>query len=183
MKNFKNTCMLLLLLTAINVGAQENNEAIPESDKISIGLGMGLDYGGFGGNILFYPAPKIGLFAGLGYPLAGVGYNVGVKFRLLTKKPSKVNAYLMGMYGYNSSIYIQDGKEYNKLFYGPTFGLGIDTRYNPKKVGYWTFAILIPVRGSDVDAYIDDLKNNHNVEFKNDLFPLGFSVGYRFVID
>ncbi len=183
MKTLKKLCVLLFFITAINVSAQENSAVVPDYDKISLGLGMGLDYGGFGGNILYYPAPKIGLFIGVGYPLAGVGYNVGVKLRLLTNKPSKVNAYLLGMYGYNSSIYIKDGKDFNKLFYGPTFGLGLDTHYNPKKTGYWSFALLIPVRGSDVDDYINDLKNNHNVEFKNDLFPLGFSVGYRIVID
>jgi hypothetical protein len=182
MKTDKTTLLLFLLFAAFCANAQEKNANVSEPDKVSIGLGFGLDHGGIGGNVIFYPAPKIGLFAGLGYPLAGVGYNVGVKFRLLTKKPSKVTAYLLGMYGYNTSIYVQDSKEYNKLFFGPSFGAGIDTHYNPMKVGYWSFALLIPVRGSDVDAYMDDLTNNHNIEFKNSLPPITFSVGYKFVI-
>ena len=174
--------LLFFAIAASSVRAQETITSVRESDKVSIGLGFGLDYGGFGGNIVFYPAPKIGLFAGLGYPLAGVGYNVGAKLRLLTPKVSKVNAYLLAMYGYNSAIYVQDAKDYNKLFYGPSFGFGIDTHYNPMKVVYWSFALMIPVRGTDVDNYINDLKTNHNVDFKNALPPIAFSVGYRFVI-
>jgi hypothetical protein len=182
MKTIKSAILMFLFVGALFASAQENNSSALVSDQVSIGLGFGLDYGGFGGNVVYYPAPKIGIFVGLGYPLAGVGYNVGAKLRLLTKKASKVNAYLIGMYGYNSSIYVQDGKEYNKLFYGPSFGIGIDTHYNPMKVGYWSFAMLIPVRGSDVNDYMNDLKNNHNIEFKNALPPITFSVGYRFVI-
>jgi hypothetical protein len=183
MKTLKIAFLVILILGTFISKAQETKVAYSELDKATLGFGLGLDYGGFGGNFVYYPVPKVGLFVGVGYPLAGLGYNFGAKFRFVSKNPTKVNAYLIGMYGYNAAIYIADNEEYNKLFYGPTFGFGIDTRYYPKKAGYWSFALLIPIRSAEVDKYMDDLKNNHNIEFKNSLIPVGFSVGYRIVLD
>lgn len=153
-------------------------------DKFSLGLGLGMDYGGIGGSLLVYPQRNIGLFCGVGYAFAGAGYNVGAKFRIVSEQStSAVTPYLLAMYGYNAAIAVKDGEEFNKLFYGVTFGAGIDYRSSRSSSGYWTFALLIPIRSSDVQPYIDDLKNFHGVEFKNDLLPIGISVGYRFILN
>jgi hypothetical protein len=151
-------------------------------DKFSFGLGLGMDYGGIGANILVYPQTNFGLFAGLGYPLAGFGYNAGIKLRLTKEQPtSKTHPYIIGMYGYNSAIYVVNGTNYNKLFYGPTVGFGLDLRSKYGRIGFWTLALLIPIRGSDVKNYIDDLQNKQNVNFKSKLLPVGVSIGYRFI--
>ena len=71
----------------------------------------------------------------------------------------------------------------NKIFYGPSLGLGLDLRLNPMKRGYWAIALLLPIRSSEVNDYINDLKTEHNIIFKNELIPVGFSIGYRFVIN
>ena len=112
------------------------------------------------------------------------GYNAGAKIRLVSKKSTaKVHPYFIGMYGYNTVIVITNASQYNKFFYGPTFGFGLDFRSNFANSGYWSLALLIPIRGSEVNAYMDDLKTNHNIEFKNDLLPIGISFGYRFIIN
>lgn len=83
---------------------------------------MGLDFGGFRGSLLYYPHKNIGVFAGVGYSLIGVGYNAGVKLRLLSKKPTyRVNPYFMLMYGYYASIKVTNSttnhkKEINRRF-------------------------------------------------------------------
>ncbi len=87
------------------------------------------------------------------------------------------------MYGYNAAIAVSNATEYNKLFYGPTFGFGIDYRSSKESIGYWSFAILVPIRSSDVDNYIDDLKTNHGATFSSSLSPIGISLGYRFILD
>jgi hypothetical protein len=177
--------LLLLLFIFIPITrtyAQVNTSPEVEYDKITIGLGMGLDYGGFGGNVLYYPAKNIGIFGGIGYALAGTGYNAGLKLRLITQKQSRVVPYATVMYGYNAAIYVMNDNRYNKLFYGPSFGLGLDAPWNPTKKGYFSFALLYPVRGKEVDNYIDDLKKNHNVEFKTELLPIAFSFGFRFIL-
>jgi len=159
----------------------ENNISpdIQPMDALSFGLGIGFDYGGFGGNVLLYPQKNIGIFAGAGYAMIGMGFNAGCKLRIA--KSEKANPYFIAMYGYNTAIGIKDGEQYNKFFYGTTIGVGLDLK--PTRIGYLTFALLLPFRGKEVDDYLNDLKNNHGVTFKTDLLPIGFSIGYRFMIN
>ncbi len=181
----KRTKIILTLLIAMAMYAQgQETEELPVfTDKTSLGIGIGLDYGGIGGNLLYYPHKNVGVFAGVGHALAGLGYNIGVKARLLPSKPGgKIAWHLMAMYGYNAAVYVQGGTQYNKLFYGPSFALGFDHKKSPEKRGYWSLDIILPIRSSEVQDYFDDLKENHNVEFKNGLFPIGISFGYRIVL-
>jgi hypothetical protein len=192
MKQSKVYLLLGFLLIAVQLNAQDNvylpiqqeNISGPvQSDKMTIGLGTGLDYGGLGAGLLFYPVKNVGLFAGAGYAISGLGFNAGAKIRFLSKKPfSKITPYIVGMYGYNAAIYVADAEEYNKLFYGPSFGVGIDYRSRPEKRGYWSFALLVPIRSSEAKDYIDDLEQNHGVEFGIGLLPIAISIGYRFIL-
>lgn len=180
MKTVKFFTFLVLFFCAILSIAQES----PSYDKLTIGVGGGLDYGGLGGNVSFYPTRSVGFFAGAGYAFAGLGLNGGVKLRILPKNPEKkVIPFGLLMYGYNAAIVVSNDSQYDKMFYGASAGLGIDFRPKPVGKGYWSFALLLPFRSSEVDDYIDDLKNNHGVEFKNNLFPVGFSIGYKFIIN
>ncbi|MBN2638058.1 MAG: hypothetical protein JXR65_03105 [Bacteroidales bacterium] len=153
-------------------------------DKLSVGLGLGMNFGGIGGNFMLYPQKNVGLFVGAGYAYAGVGLNAGVKVRFPKKnKFEHMTPYLLAMYGYNAAIHVTNATEYDKFFYGPTVGFGFDWKSHEKARGYWTAAILVPVRSADVQTYMDDLKNNHGVEFKSDLFPVAISIGYRIVLE
>ncbi len=153
-------------------------------DKVSLGAGMGMDFGGFGGNLLVYPQRNIGLFGGIGYAFAGTGYNIGAKIRFVSENTrSKAAFYGLAMYGYNAAIAVSNATEFNKLFYGPTIGFGFDYKTHPSKKGYWTFAVLLPIRSSDVDDYIKDLEDHHSIEFKNALMPIGITLGYRIILN
>lgn len=163
--------------------ASTKQEVLRKTDQLSFGLGIGLDYGGLGCNFLYYPAKSIGLFAGAGYPLAGFGFNAGLKIRIVPEKSkSGFVPYGLIMYGYNAAIAVQNASRFNKLFYGPTVGLGFEFLPRQSRSGFWTFALLVPVRSAEVDKYMDDLEENHGVQFDNRLFPVGFSLGYRWLI-
>jgi hypothetical protein len=173
----------LFVFAAVSVQAQEGITTVRSnrSDQFSIGPGFGLDYGGIGINALFYPQENIGVFAGAGYDLNGLGYNVGIKARLMTNR--RIDPYLLAMYGYNAVIVVADASIFNKTFYGPSFGVGMDFRSRkPMKTGYWSLAILVPIRGSEVEAYSDDLEDHHGIKFDNELIPVGISIGYHFII-
>jgi hypothetical protein len=188
MKLINVTPLICIISITVQLSAQDTIQQDPfqesrQTDKLSIGLGAGLDFGGFGGNVIYYPIQNVGLFGGVGYALAGAGYNVGLKYRYIPKKPtSKIDPYGMIMYGYNAAIAVLNANQYNKLFFGPTLGVGIDFNRKPMNKGYWSFALLIPIRNSEVNEYIDDLENNHGAEFQNRLFPVGISVGYKLII-
>ncbi|MBI2269987.1 MAG: hypothetical protein HYU69_06455 [Bacteroidetes bacterium] len=153
-------------------------------DKAAIGLGVGLDLGGIGANVLVYPGRKnLGFFAGTGYAIAGVGFNAGIKFRIKFNKDFAVAVpYVLAMYGYNAAITVKNAESYNRVFYGPSFGLGIDIRSKPSGKRYVSLSFIVPVRNSDVYDYINYLKSNSPVVFKNQLMPVVLSIGYRIIV-
>lgn len=161
------------------------NGQIPNKfDKFSPGVGLGLDYGGIGLNMLIYPQNNIGVFGGLGYAFAGAGFNAGVKARIVSDfSKSKASTYGLMMYGYNTLIIIKNASNLNKLFYGPTIGVGFDYKSHPDKNNYWSFALLVPLRGSKVKNYIDDLEQNRNVRFEGELLPIAVTMGYRIILN
>lgn len=186
MRNLTIIALILLVTTYLNAqnGNQQNPfQASTPVDQVSLGIGGGLDYGGFGGNLTYYPAQSVGLFGGVGYALAGVGFNAGVKYRYIPDKPdARVRPFGLVMYGYNAAIVVINASQHNKFFYGPTVGAGIDFHRNLQKRGYWSFAIFVPIRKSEVKEYMEDLENNLGVEFQNSLYPVAVSIGYRFII-
>lgn len=154
----------------------------PGYDRVSAGIGIGPDYGGLGANLMVYPQRNIALFAGGGYALAGFGYNAGAKLCFRSERViPRANCYLLGMYGYNTAVIVSNKAEFNKFFYGPTLGFGIDTRHLPWKAGYWAFALLFPMRSQEVDEYVTYLKEQHKAEL-SDFLPFSFSIGYRLVL-
>ena len=156
MKIFLSCLLIMILFFAFQAEAQvaapapggakvATRATTVETDMVSAGLGAGLDFGGFGANLIVYPHQNIGAFLGVGYALAGVGYNLGIKGRILSSK-GKVNPYLLAMYGYNTAIWIVDAPEWNELFSGPTFGIGLDIGPKPGKAGYWSLSSLSAIR-------------------------------------
>jgi hypothetical protein len=147
-------------------------------NKVDIGLGMGLDYGGFGGRITVLPSQHVGVFGGLGYALAGVGYNFGFNYRISPDK--RVVPVLHAMYGYNAALKITGDFEVNKLYYGPSFGFGLNfkNRWVPKN--FFNIELLVPIRDSQYERdlqFYEDL----GVSF-NQTFPITITLGYHFGI-
>ena len=148
-------------------------------EYIGGGFGLGMDYGGYGLKAISFPHPNIGLFAGGGYNLEGFGYNAGLKLRLAFKKRFvKTIPYLTGMYGFNTVIKIENADYLNKVFYGLTLGGGFDFRSGRTSSTYFSVGILFPVRGEEVDRYMNELIYYHNVKFKGSLPPIGLSIGF-----
>ena len=178
-------CLLIICSSFVLQSNSQNSQSEPKPvDKFSLGIGFGLDCGGLGANLMVFPQRNIGIFAGGGYAFAGFGYNFGLKLRAISDKPaSKVSPFILAMYGYNAAIAVMDQKSLNKFFYGPSIGIGLDSRIRHTKNHYWSFALLVPFREAGVQEYMDDLKNMHGVDFQNELFPIAFSVSYKFVFN
>jgi hypothetical protein len=183
MKKAKLYFLFCFVILTNQLNAQESTSVPVPYDKVSIGAGFGQDYGGIGVNLAVYPLKSIGIFGGLGYNLVGAGYNVGAKLRLVSSKPTaKVTPFALGMYGYNAVIRVSGASQFNKVFYGPTFGAGIDFKSYPRSKILYSFALMVPIRSSEVDEYMDDLTTNHYVEFTSDLIPVTFSIGFKYIL-
>ncbi len=181
--NMKKIILLpFILLGAFAMCSAQNNAADTaiKYDVLSFGLGVGFDYGGIGINATIYPQKNIGLFGGVGYALAGVGYNAGLKLRLPGK--GRFTPFITGMYGYNAAIHVSSengfGPSLDKIFYGPTAGIGFDLGLPRRDKTSFSFTLMIPFRSPDVDAYMTYLENTQGVVFKNKLPPIGISIGF-----
>ena len=126
------------------------------------------------------PSPRIGVFAGLGYNLNGLGYNVGASIFLSSDKPNI--PYITAMYGYNGVVVVSNRDDLNKTFYGPSIGFGYEfhSRAKGKEHNFWNIELLIPFRESGFNDYLDDLEDNYGVEYKNKPSPFSICVGYHF---
>lgn len=179
-----NTIHLILLILLcgffMNSKAQTSNRELEPVDMVSLGIGLGLDLGGIGGNLTVYPQRNLGLFWGAGYAFAGLGYNVGIKIRSVSDNPNvRACPFIMAMYGYNTAIAVKGNKGLNNFFYGPTFGIGFDNRIRKNGKGFLSFALLVPIRKSEVWDYIGDINYKPGVDVDKFLWPIAFSVSFR----
>lgn len=164
MKRSIATSLLILCITIIAVG---------QDSKLNIGVGGGLDYGGLGVQTGFRPSERFSLFAGLGYNLDGMGYNIGAQFHFPSEK--KLSWYITGMYGYNAVLIVTGDIKREKTYYGPSAGAGLQLKRGEK--GFWNFELLLPFRTSEFQDDIDAL-DNIGADVTEPL-PVAFSVGYH----
>jgi hypothetical protein len=165
-------CIVSVLLAFGNVLAAQSGQ------KVYIGPGIGLDYGGIGGKVEYLPVKYVGIFGGLGYNLLAVGWNVGALCKI--QPDNIVSPSLMAFYGYNAIFEATDGysAQYRMLSYGMTFGVNLDikrgNRGNKLNVGFF-----VPVRSPE---FMDNYKRavNDSRMAVSLLLPVTVSVGYTF---
>jgi hypothetical protein len=153
-----------------------------KSEAGSVGLGLGLDYGGIGVNLQACLGNSFALSAGVGNSFAGLGYNVGIKVKKNAEKATNgLLPYATLLYGINSIIYVQNMGSYNKMFAGVTPGLGLDIRLSKRSLSCLSIGLIFPIRKPQVQQYIDELKSK-GVVFGKQLQNVAISVGFRFGI-
>ena len=160
----------------INANCQE--QSVPEKPpaKMNVGLGFGLDYGGFGGRFTFLPTDRIALFGAVGWNVIGLGFNGGVNFRISPQK--KISPFIGAMYGYNGAIKVTGSIDFKEVYYGPSFSFGTEI-WSFLKYDYFNIELILPLRPSEYKTDYDELKDM-GVEFKVPSIPVAFSLGYHF---
>lgn len=167
----------------INLKVKKSVEGL-RKEFVTAGIGLGFDFGVMGTNLLVFPQKNIGLFGSLGYNFVDLGFNFGVKIRAhLPNEFIRVDPFIIGMYGYYAAINILNAQDLNKIFYGTTVGAGIDYYFKSTNKMYMSFALLIPIRGSEVQEYITFLQTHYNIQMNNSLSPVGLSFGLHFILD
>lgn len=177
MKGWVKRVLLLTILiaTCLNTFAQTKGPAL------FAGIGIGFDYGGLGGKLELLPEKHIGLFGGLGYDFLSSGWNVGAAYKILPGK--KICPSIIAMYGYNGVFKGNDSytARYNLTSHGPTFGVGIDVAAGIKG-DKLSMTLTLPFRSQQFLDNYDVVKNDANVDIKQGLVPVGFSIGYNFLL-
>ena len=169
-----------LFLSSFIVFSQEKKDSDEKTyPKFNAGFGLGIDYGGIGGRVTVVPVKHAFLFGGIGYNINGLGYNVGAGFRFLPEK--RTCPYFIGMYGYNAVLLVfinsQYEKQYNKTFYGPSAGFGLEQRGSKNGKNYFNIELLYLARSKKFKEYKTKLENDLGAEFF--ILPVSLSVGYH----
>lgn len=171
------THLLIALLTfpvicRCQISTPENSEkeTEPRHSAVYAGFGVGLDYGGFGINVSALPDPHFALFGGVGYVIAGAGYNFGAKIRF---NPKDRFCFTSGyMYGYNGALKVSGSVDYKKVYYGSSIFFGVDHRSRRHPRNFTSLKIIIPFHDpafqNDVNYYNSlgaNLPNPSSVNF------------------
>ena len=139
-------------------------------NRVHIGIGAGLDYGGFGTKLTYTPIEEISLFGGLGYNLVDIGWNAGLSYNIPSEGRLEANPTIM--YGYNAVLQLKN-TNYNEVSYGVTAGFNfiLNSRKNENQ---FNFGIYYPFRSKEfMDQY-------YAFNDKSVLLPITLSVGYNF---
>jgi hypothetical protein len=176
---------LIFVLSFISVFGQfdpnyrkNNPQTVDEATPpINLGLGMGLNYGGFGGRLELVPQKNIAIFGAVGFNLHKAGFNIGAKVKVAAEK--KVSPMFQFMYGYNAVILVVGASEYNKTYYGPSVGGGIELKMGQSQ-NFMEFGLLIPFRNEEFRNDITELQYI-GIDISEPL-PFAISVGYHFKI-
>jgi hypothetical protein len=179
--------IVFILLTVAVAGHTQNAPVKQESPgthlssqkgETTLGLGIGLPYGAIGLRLGVNVTDGLNLFGGAGYQISGLGYNIGI----LKDFPSSsmTQFYLTGMYGTNAAIKILNLSEYDKLYTGPTFGLGLKVNSRKTEGNYWDVGLLVPIRSSDYKEDEMAIKNDSRISEFRSPWPVLIVVGYNF---
>lgn len=154
----------------------------PYKHHFHLGFGTGIEFSGpMGIGFMYTPIKPIGVIMSAGYVEAGFGYNAGLVYRLTSRKRETwVIPYFYGTYGCNTVIKLEHSQSLSKLYYGPTFGTGIEIYPLPGRHSHITIGLGVPIRDKEVDKYIQHLKDQYNKISFNKLNPVSLSVGYKF---
>ena len=150
----------------------------PMQSHFDVGIGAGLDYGGYGFKFEAYPVSYVSLFGGVGYNLIQPGFSVGI-----TARNPKFDAvpFVTAMYGYNASIIVKGEKHLNENFVGPSFGLGMEFHFWQIS-SFLNFALLYPIRNSDYDDTRTMLENMEYLDPGKEPFPMTLSIGFHYML-
>jgi hypothetical protein len=161
------------LILCQNLKAQ--NPPNEYDDSFNLGIGAGIDYGGLGFKLSALPEKHVVLFAGVGYNFVGAGYNGGISYRFMPSK--KTCLYYTLMVGYNAAFRIQGATSYNKIFYGPSTGLGIELHSRKIPANFFNIELLVPIRSNEYHRYLNELKNNPMIDLRSEPWPVTISLG------
>lgn len=176
MKSQTALLITLCIFLGIKAFSQPPAPATPRKPTVSVGFGAGLDYGGFGLRANYTPIKYAGIFASAGYNIVGLGYNLGVAIKTLPN--SRVCPYLTAMYGYNAFIAITGITGYDKTYYGPTAGLGLEI-WNPKRINYFNIEFLYPFHSQEFHDDLNAIKRNPLIKLNKTPPNFAFSIGYH----
>jgi len=176
----------LLTLYTTQLSAQKADPPVQRIDLSTLGVGFGLEYAGIGVNFTTSLHKNIAIFGSVGM-LYDFEFSTGIKARLISeKKISRINPFVVGMYGVNTVVAYKSLSPTSKSSYnsynGISCGIGMDFSFNRRKTGYWSAALLVPLTISGHRGHVSYSEWKKNTSFKSQSLPALFSIGYKIIL-
>lgn len=146
--------------------------------RVSLGLGVGINYGGFGAQANYLFGNNFRISAGYGTNLVKMNYSLGISYRFLSK--STFCPVLSYAYGYHKTVYDRENVEKSTSYNGSSIGLGLEI-WNNQRDSYFLINAFLPIET------INNIKSN-TIENSSKFYqllnsnPIVFSVGYHLAI-
>lgn len=173
------TAAWAILALCANVSFAQQNIDPDSPSKLYMGAGFGQVYGGLLGiNLSYEPIKGLGIMAGGGYFLAGLGYNGGIYYRFLAD--GKANPLVYGLYGTNAAIKVIGASDYNKLYVGPSFGAGAIFKVGRQNKNRLFLGVHYMVRSKDFEKDIETINNDPMVKDITTPLPVSVNFGFHF---
>jgi len=177
----KKLTLFLVLFTFSNliILGQEDVREVVYQDETSLGIGSGLEYGILGVNFNYFPIRNIGLSAGLGTSLGFVGWNLGTKITITSSKHKNLfTPYIIGLYGSNSGVIVDNTPSLNNIFYGFSLGVGTDIRFKPRSRSSFSLTLFDSFIPSAFNEYI----KSHYIMVTSYPSNIRASIGYKYTL-
>jgi hypothetical protein len=176
-----------------NVSKKSSSNEIKEEPYkpfLDIGLGYGIDYGGFVGlKVAYVPLSRLSIFASIGNYFPAIGWNTGVTFYIIEKTNKNIfRPFFSLSYGLNTYLHITYGYSDGETFgyyngYYSAFGLGGGTEIRFGKSRENGLNIYLGFIFPNEQLYNDlESKINSYVTHKEESSPVVISLGYHFEI-
>jgi hypothetical protein len=170
--------LVILIVPILPVNSQHNE--LFKKHSGDIGIGTGIDYGGFG--------IQVNQFLGPVCFIGGYGFNYiyympfgGIKYYILPKNTDNIFApYLKVIYGCNAVIIIKYGPK--DFYYGFTPGIGTNVRFGRIKSVGFNLDINIPIRTKKFNKAFDNYKMLYG-NFEKTIFSFPISFGFQIALD
>lgn len=182
---------LFLILFILILNSTYSQEEVIHRERLTYSWGIGREHAGLGLNILYYPKGwNLGVFGAAGYPVVGLSYNVGLKYRFYFKsQKTRITPYFAFAYGYHNAFVARtnhplqtNNEKYSKILYGSSISFGIDTGPKISKKHYMSFGINYGLNKKEADNYGKYLEAL-GYRRLDDNIPVSFVIGLRFVLD
>ncbi len=172
----KTIILIFFLLSFILSNAQV------KSNKTELGVGIGINYGGYGVSISHEPIKNVSFAIHGGYNLLNLNAGLGLNFFWLPAN-KKIRPNFKIVYGYNGLIFAKGDniltEKYNKSYYGPSIGIGFAFRYGDKNQNGVDLDLFLPFRSKAFYNDIEKIKNDKQVVLLHEPMIVCFSVSFH----
>lgn len=175
----RHVLTILILILCTNSKAQETSKEY--KPQLHLGFGLGIDYGGLpGASLMYSPIRQVGIYSGVGNAFVGVGYCAGLKVKGAFENNQGLVPFILGMYGTNAVVRINDVRPLSRIFSGFSLGGGFEIHPGTSRESHFSLTVILPYRKHAVKNYLDFLESNYGMIYTSKLKPVLLSIGYQY---